>query len=101
MLLEPVFVGLDSERPHEPQATFAIGEDAHDMSAPPDLLVQSLQHIGGFEVLMVLARQAVKEPAPEGGGQCLVDVVFDPAGELWGICLTIWRAKPPDRDAPR
>jgi hypothetical protein len=31
MLLEPVLVGLDGERPHQPQATFAIGEDAHDL----------------------------------------------------------------------
>jgi hypothetical protein len=26
MLLEPVLVGLDGERPHQPQATLAIGE---------------------------------------------------------------------------
>jgi hypothetical protein len=75
MLLEPVLVGLDGERPHEPQATFAIGEDAHDLGAAPDLLVQPFQHIGRFEVLMVLPRQPIK-------GQRLVDVLFDPAGEL-------------------
>ena len=75
MLLEPVLVGLDGERPHEPQATLAIGEDAHDVGAAPDLLVQSLQHIGRFEVLMVLPRQPVK-------GQRLVDVLFDPASQL-------------------
>ena len=55
--------------------TLAIGEDAHDVGAAPDLLVQSLQHIGRFEVLMVLPRQPVK-------GQGFVDVLFDPAGEL-------------------
>ena len=60
MLLEPVLVGLDGERPHQPQATFAIGEDAHDLGAAPDLLVQPFQHIGRFEVLMVLPRQPVK-----------------------------------------
>ena len=75
MLLEPVLVGLDGERPHEPQATFVIGKDAHDLGAAPDLLVEALQHIGRFEVLMVLPRQPVKR-------QRLVDVVFDPAGEL-------------------
>ena len=75
MGFEPVLVGLDGERPHEPQATFAIGEDAHDLGAAPDLLVQPFQHIGRFEVLMVLPRQPVK-------GQRLVDVLFDPAGEL-------------------
>ena len=73
MLLEPVLVGLDRQRPHQPQATLAIGENAHDMGAAPDLLVEAVQHIGRFEVLMVLARQPVK-------GQRLVDVVFDPAG---------------------
>src|SRR5437762_2216371 len=75
MLLEPVLVGLDGERPDEPQTTFAIGEDAHDMGAAPDLLVQSLQHIGRFEVLVMLPRQPVKR-------QRLVDILFDPAGEL-------------------
>jgi hypothetical protein len=45
------------------------------MSAPPDLLVEALQHIGRFKVLMVLARQPVK-------GQGLVDILLDPAGEL-------------------
>jgi hypothetical protein len=35
----------------------------------------ALQHVGRFEMLMVLPRQPVK-------GQGLVDVVFDPAGEL-------------------
>src|SRR5580704_3785157 len=68
MLLEPVLVGLDGERPHEPQATFAIGEDAHDLGAAPDLLVQPFQHIGRFEVLMVLPRQPIKEPAPAQAG---------------------------------
>jgi hypothetical protein len=68
MLLEPVLVGLDGERPHQTQATFAIGEDAHDMGAAPDLLIEALQHIGRFEVLMVLTRQAVKEPAPAEAG---------------------------------
>ena len=75
MLLEPVLVGLDRQCPHQPQAALAIGEDAHDMGAAPDLLVQSLQHVGRLEMLMVLPRQPVE-------GQRLVDVVFDPAGEL-------------------
>src|SRR5438105_15471840 len=44
-------------------------------ASTPDLLVQPFQHIGRFEVLMVLPRQPVK-------GQRLVDVLFDPAGEL-------------------
>jgi hypothetical protein len=75
MLLEPVLMRLDGERPHQPQTALAIGEDAHDVSSAPDFLVQSLKHIGRFEVLVVLARQPVK-------GQGLVDILFDPAGEL-------------------
>ena len=75
MLLEPVFVRLDRQCPHQPQAALAIGEDAHDMSAAPDLFVEALQHVGRLEVLMVLPRQAVKR-------QGLVNVFFDPAGQL-------------------
>jgi hypothetical protein len=39
MLFEPVLVGLDRERPHQPKATLAIGEDPHHMGAALDLLV--------------------------------------------------------------
>jgi hypothetical protein len=67
MLLEPVLVRLDRQCPHQPQA--------HDMGATPDLFVKALQRVGRFEVLMVLPRQPVK-------AQRLVDVLFDPAGEL-------------------
>ena len=63
MLLEPVLVGLDRQRPHQPEATLAIGKDPHDMSTAFDLLVEALQHVGRFEMLMVLPRQPVKEPA--------------------------------------
>ena len=50
-LLEPVLVGLDRERTHQPEATFAIGKDAHDMGAAFDLLVQPLQHVGHLRCL--------------------------------------------------
>jgi hypothetical protein len=39
-------MGLDGERPHQPQTTLTIGKDAHDMSAASDLLVQALEHVG-------------------------------------------------------
>jgi hypothetical protein len=45
------------------------------MGAKPGLLVEALQHVGRFEMLLMLAQQPVE-------GQRLVDVVFDPAGEL-------------------
>src|SRR5262249_14422425 len=75
MLLEPVLVGFDRERTHQPEAARAIGEDTHDMGAALDLLIQPLQHVGRFEMLMMLTRQAVE-------GQRLIDILFDPAGEL-------------------
>ena len=46
-----------------------------DMGTTPDLLIEALQHVGRFEMLMVLARQPVE-------GQRLIDVLFNPAGEL-------------------
>ena len=60
MLLEPVLVGLDGERSHEPQTTFAIGKGAHDVGTALDLLMEALQHVGRFEMLMMLTRQRVK-----------------------------------------
>jgi hypothetical protein len=45
MLLEPVLVGLDGERSHQSQATLAIGENAHDMGATSNLLIDALQPI--------------------------------------------------------
>ena len=60
VLFEPVLVGLDRQRPHQTQATLGIGEDPHHLGAALDLLVEALQHVGRFQMLMVLARQAVK-----------------------------------------
>src|SRR5438874_7525915 len=68
MLLEPVLVGLDGERSHQPQTAFPIWEDAHHVSSAFDLLVEALQHVGRFEMLMVLARQPVEEPASAKAG---------------------------------
>jgi len=75
MLLEPVLVGFDGQRAHQPQAALAIGEDAHYVGAALDLFIEALQHVGRFEMLMMLTRQSVKS-------QRFVDVLFDPAGEL-------------------
>ena len=36
---EPVLVGLDRQRPHQPQAVLGIGEDPHHMGAAFDLFV--------------------------------------------------------------
>ena len=56
--LHPVLVGFDGERPDQSQAAFGVWEDAHDVGAAFDLLVEALQHVGRFQVLVVLARQA-------------------------------------------
>ena len=69
--LQPVLVHLDGERPHQPQAALGVGKDAYDVSAPLQLLVQPLQHVGRFHVLVVRQRQPVI-------GQRLLDVVLDP-----------------------
>jgi hypothetical protein len=75
MLFEPVLVGLDCERSHQAEATLFIGKDPHDMGPAFEFFVQAFQHVGAFEMLMMLARQPVE-------GEGLVDILFDPAGEL-------------------
>jgi hypothetical protein len=40
-----------------------------------DLLIEALQHVGRFEMLMMLTRQPIKR-------QGFVDVLLDPTGEL-------------------
>ena len=89
--LHPVFIGFDGLCPDESQAAFGIGEDAHDIGAAPDLLVETLKHVGRLQLLVVLTRQ------PEEG-QCALDVLLGPccqpriAGRPFGkpcgeICL--------------
>src|SRR5260370_39159796 len=74
MLLGPVLVGLDGKRPHQPQAALGVGKDPHNTGTAFDLLVEALQYVSGFEMLMVLARQPVIEtgPAKAGGSVCSI-----------------------------
>ena len=58
--LEPVLVHFDRERRDQPQAALNVGEDPHDVGAPLDLLVQTLEQVGRFEVFLMLARQPVE-----------------------------------------
>jgi hypothetical protein len=51
MLLEPVLVGLDRQRPDQPQATLAIGKDAYHMGAALDLLIQRSSMLVDFKCL--------------------------------------------------
>src|SRR5215831_18504725 len=43
MLFEPVLVGLDRERPHQPEAALGIGEDPNHMSTALEFLVEPLR----------------------------------------------------------
>src|SRR4029077_9683285 len=71
---DPVLMDLDSESSNEPQRALLVGKDANDMGAALDLLIESLQHIGAFEMLVVSSRQSVE-------GQSFLDVLLDPRTE--------------------
>jgi hypothetical protein len=34
------------------QQAAELGEDAHDIGAPPDLLVEAFEHVGALEMLL-------------------------------------------------
>ena len=89
----PVLVGFDDKRSDQAQQLSALGEDARDMGAAADLLVETLEHIATFEVLVMLARQAEE-------GERLLDDFLDPAVQP-GICPTICQARRKDRPSPR
>ena len=57
---QPVLVGFNRERADQRQATFLVGEDAHDDGSALDLLVEALEHVNAPYVFVVLARQSVK-----------------------------------------
>ncbi len=73
--LQPVLVDFYGERAYQPQAALGAGEGPDDEGPPLDLLIEALEHVGGLQVLVVLARQAVE-------GEGLLDVLLDPVGEL-------------------
>jgi hypothetical protein len=54
---DPVLMDFNCERSNESQGAFLIGENANDMGAAFDLLVESLKHIGAFEMFVVLSRE--------------------------------------------
>jgi hypothetical protein len=56
MILDPILVDFDRERPDQTQSAFLVGEDADDMGAALELLVDAFEHIGALEMLVVLAR---------------------------------------------
>jgi hypothetical protein len=73
--LDPVLVDLHGQGPDQPQATGLVGEDADDVRASLELLVDPLEHVGALELFVVLARQTVKRPG-------LLDAVLHPLAQL-------------------
>ena len=57
--IDPVLVGLDRERADQPQAARFVGEDAHDVRAALELLVEPFEQVGRLEVLVMLQGQPV------------------------------------------
>ena len=72
---EPVLVGLDGQRPHQPQTAFAIGEDAHHVGAPLQFLIEALEHVGRLHMLVMGKGQPII-------AQRFLDVFLDPVAEL-------------------
>ena len=79
---EPVLVGLDRQCADQPQTAFRIGEDAHHMGAPLELLIEALEHVGRFHVLVMGKREPVVS-------QRLLDVLFDPVARLGVLGLPL------------
>ena len=77
--LDPILVDFDGEGANKSERAFLIGEDANDMGAAFNLLIEPFQHIGALEMLVVFSRQAVE-------GQSFFNVLFNPHAEL-GILL--------------
>lgn len=72
--LDPPLVDLHGQSPDQPQAAGLVGEDADDVCASLELLVDPLEHVGALEVFVVLARQTVKRPG-------LLDVALHPLAQ--------------------
>jgi len=71
---QPSWVSTASARTNLRQLC-VIGEDLHDMSAPLDLLVEALEHVGRLHVLVMGQREPVV-------AQRFLDVVLNPSTEL-------------------
>lgn len=60
-------MGFGGQRSDQPQAALGAGEDSHHPGSALDLLIEALQRIGTFHMLMVRSRKPVE-------GQSLADV---------------------------
>jgi hypothetical protein len=59
-LLMEVFVHLYRQCLRQPKATRRVRKDADDQRPPFQLLIESLQHIRRFQVLVVRQRQSIE-----------------------------------------
>jgi hypothetical protein len=66
---------FDAEHPGEPDQAAVVGEDADDVGAPADLLVEALQRVGRSELSPVRAREGVE-------GEDVRFGVFEHRGDL-------------------
>jgi hypothetical protein len=78
MGLDPAFVDFDGECPDQAQSALLVGEDAKEMGAALQFLINAFEHIGALKMLVVLSRQPVK-------GEGLLDILFDPGAKFGGI----------------
>ena len=67
---------LAGQSADEAEAALLVGEDANDVGAAFEFLVETFEHVGALDVFVMFARLAVEGPG-------LLDVVFDPGAELW------------------
>ena len=54
MGFNPILVDFDRQRTNEPQAALLIRKDSNDMGSAFELLVKPLEHVGAFEMFVML-----------------------------------------------
>jgi hypothetical protein len=72
--VDPFLVGFDGEGAGQTQAGLSVGEDAHDVGASLQLLVEAFKQVGRLEVFVVGAGQPLE-------GEGLLDVFLHPAAQ--------------------
>ena len=93
MGFDPVLVELDGESANESQSTLLVGEDANDMGAALNLLIESLKHVGAFEMLVMFSRQPIES-------ESFFNVLFYPRAETRILLLPAQQPGGDDRRKP-
>ena len=73
-------MSLSGKCADQAQTALGVGKNPHDQGPPFDFFVESLKHIRGFQMLVMLQRQFIE-------AQRLIDVVFNPRAKLWIFLL--------------